>query len=652
MTDKSKARPTAGGHNGRKPAEDQGGFTDHGVAMPVSHASTAAAGVDGKGRNVVMIWLSDCRGSYALALIDAQTGECREYPTPFPLVGGSCSTFQAVLSRKGKYYTHFSSHFVEFDPASEAFTFVGETRSRRAICMTEDDNGVIYSAGHPDSELVSYDPATGRFRDHGIINPQNAMQYHGDMAADDAGWVYCAVGEALSQIVAFDPGSGKAHPLLSDAERVSGICASVLRAVDGKVYGVTNANAWPGTGWYEMHMGKARNIGKSLNVNATRHDQGVFPDGKILKSVDMWDRTFTVEDPATGAKHAVGFKYTSEGAHLTGVAVAPDNSVWGGAAFPMSFFNFQPGSSSWARRKALGQWNCVLNAGGLCYIGAYTNGYLQEWDPTGPWVNTEPGKAGCNPRVLAKCHPDIDRPHCLILHRATDTVVMGGIPGYGYTGGGLLFHERRTGENTLVKHEAILPWHSTMSLAELPDGRLLGGTTTRAGTGGEQKAVEAELYIMDMAGRKIAWHRAVFPGAQEYSQLSPGPRGLVYGLASFLVFEPQRMWEPKRFFVFDPETGEVAHQSDPCDEFGPFCYQQGQRKIVQAPDGRTFLLFKRCVAEIDPVSFKLTKAAEVTTDIFSGGDMLGDRIYFSNGSHLCSCRISSGRHEVTERIPS
>ena len=640
MKDKSKAPAATGGHKVRNPAKDRDGFTDHGVAMPVSHASCVAVTVDGAGRNVILIWLSDHRGTYALAMVDAQTGASREFPTPFPLIKGKSSNANSVLSRKGKYYTHFGYHFLEFDPAKESFTFIGNTPERNAICMIEDDAGVIYSVGHPDSGVVSFDPATRHLHDCGIIDPQDALHYHGYAATDDAGWVYFAVNDARSQIIAFDPRTGTAHPLLSDAERVPGICACVQRCVDGKVYGVTNANAWPGTGYYEIYRGKARNIGKSLNVDVARRGQGGFPDGKVLKNLDMWDRSFTIEDPAAGTKKTLSFTYTSEGSHLMSVAVAPDQSIWGGAAFPMSFFNFQPNSSSWTRHKALGQWNSVLNAGDRGYIGGYINGYLQEWDPARPWVNTEPDKAGCNPRILAKCHPDIDRPHCLVLHRETNTVAMGGIPGYGYTGGGLLLYNRDTGTSTLLKHEELLPWHSTMSLAELPAGRLLGGTTTRAGTGGEQKVAEAELYIFDMTSKKIVWHEAVFPGVQEYSQLCPGPRGLVYGLASFLAFNPQRMEEPKRFFVFDPETRKVLHHADPHDEFGPFCYQQGQRKIVSSPDGRTFLLFKRCVAEIDPVSFRLTKVAETPADIFSGGDILGDRVYFSSGSHLCSCRVA------------
>ncbi len=85
-------------------------------------------------------------------------------------------------------------------------------------------------------------------------------------------------------------------------------------------------------------------------------------------------------------------------------------------------------------------------------------------------------------------------------------------PGYGYTGGGLLFWDRSTAAGTLVRHTDILPEHSTMSLAALPGGRILGGTTTAAGTGGAKKAGEAELYVMDMATKRVEWHEAALPG--------------------------------------------------------------------------------------------------------------------------------------------
>ena len=56
--------------------EDLGnGFLHHGVATPVSNHRGTVATVDGRGRNVVLVWLFDHRGGYALLLIDAETGK-------------------------------------------------------------------------------------------------------------------------------------------------------------------------------------------------------------------------------------------------------------------------------------------------------------------------------------------------------------------------------------------------------------------------------------------------------------------------------------------------------------------------------------------------------------------------------------------------
>ena len=51
------------------------GFRDHGVATPISNHRGTVATVDGEGRNVVLLWLYDHRGGYALLMIDAETGK-------------------------------------------------------------------------------------------------------------------------------------------------------------------------------------------------------------------------------------------------------------------------------------------------------------------------------------------------------------------------------------------------------------------------------------------------------------------------------------------------------------------------------------------------------------------------------------------------
>ncbi len=82
-------------------------------------------------------------------------------------------------------------------------------------------------------------------------------------------------------------------------------------------------------------------------------------------------------------------------------------------------------------------------------------------------------------------------------------MVLAGTPDYGLTGGGLLFWDSEKKQSALLTHNDVLQWQSTMSLVALPNGELLGGTTTAPGTGGERKATQAELYIMDMKTKKV-----------------------------------------------------------------------------------------------------------------------------------------------------
>ncbi len=187
--------------------EDLGnGFFHHGVATPVSNHRGTVATVDAEGRDVVLVWLFDHRGGYALLMIDAETGNSEEIPMPFP-PGGDCP-YASILSSGNRFYTHFNSHFVEFDPEKRAFTFFTKTAPQMAMGMTEDDNGVIWSVTYPNSGVVSFDPATRAFKDHGHVHKENWRQYQRYVAADDTGWVYFGVGSTASHIIAFEPRKG------------------------------------------------------------------------------------------------------------------------------------------------------------------------------------------------------------------------------------------------------------------------------------------------------------------------------------------------------------------------------------------------------------------------------------------------------------
>jgi len=607
-----------------------GGFVDHGVATPMSNHRGTVATVDGNGRDIVLIWLFDHRGGYALLLIDAENGKSEEFPVPFP-PGGDCP-YSSILSSRNRFYTHFNNHFAEFDPEHKAFTFVHETKPQMAMGMTEDDNGVIWSVTYPNSGVVAFDPKTRAFKDYGHVYAQNWAQYQRSVAADDAGWIYFGLGNTASQIVAFDPATGKATPMLAESERKSGI-AYLYRDLDGKVYGQSlRSDNEP---WLQFYKGSRTVIGrhdslrpKSIITGSQALFHADFPDGKKLTKCDLIERRLIVEDPVSHTSKELSFTYTTDGAHIMGVAAAPDGSISGGTAFPMRFFSYAPRTGAWTNHEAYLQCNTVGRQGDRFFVGGYTQGFLLEWDPSRPWVNTTKERTDCNPLFLTDCAPTIYRPHRLLMHPDGKTIVMGGTPDYGLTGGGLLFWDREKRTRVLLTHLDILPQHSTLSLVALPGEKLLGGTTTSPGTGGEKKAVEAELYIMDMDSKKLEWHRAVLPGAQEYSDMCVGPEGLVYGIA-----------DRKRFFVFNAVKRVIVYEKDVAGELGLTFTQQGPRIFIRGSAGEIYLLFVKGIVRLDPATYALTMLAESPAPIDAGGDFLDGRIYFASGSHLYSYKV-------------
>ncbi len=176
---------------------------------------------------------------------------------------------------------------------------------------------------------------------------------------------------------------------------------------------------------------------------------------------------------------------------------------------------------------------------------------------------------------------------------------MGGTPAYGMTGGGLLFWDRSSGQRVLLTHEQVIPQQATMSLVALPGGKLLGGTTTSPGTGGERKAKQAELYVLDEATKRIEWHAPLLPGVQDYTDLCLGPDGLVWGFADRTIF-----------FVFDPASRKVVHQQSIAGEFAATVSHQGPRVFVRGPKEEVYALFVRAIARIEPQGWRINLLAK------------------------------------------
>jgi hypothetical protein len=601
------------------------GFADHGVATPGSMPRGTVATADGLRHPVILSWLMDHRECYELLWLDVLTGKAEEFPLP-SLWGDS--PFASLLSRSNKFYTHFGSHFLEFDPGGRAFTFCQKTAPQMAMSMTEDDQGMIWAATYPRCGVVRFNPKSRELRDYGHVYQQDWPIYPRSVALDDTGWVYVGLGFTATQILALDAKTGIATPLMAERDRGHG-AVDLFRAVDGKVY----AQAQPARNkkWFVLYQGHvvARAprpaAAEPIIAGSQTLFHAVFPDGKRLKTFDLVEQVATVEDPRTHRQKTLHFDYQGEGADVMGVAAAPDGTICGGTCFPMRFFRYDPKADRWTRHAAFGQWNTVARQGDRFFAGVYGGGGLLQWNPSADWVDTEPGQNGCNPAFLTDSAPTINRPHKLLAHPDARTLVLAGTPGYGLTGGGLLFWDRPTATRVVLTHEKLIPQQSTMSLVALPDGKLLGGTTISPGTGGQCKADQAELYLLDLATKRILWHAAAIPGVQNYVDLCLGPDGLVWGFADG--------WQ---FFVFDPAARKIVRRETIEKSWGPTGYNQGPRVFLRGPKDTVYVLFQRAIAQIEPEGWKFRLLARPPVTISTGGDYLDGRLYFAAGSHVYS----------------
>ncbi len=605
------------------PQEGEKGFVDHGVASPVSNHRGIVATVDGSGKNVVLVWLFDHRGSYALLMIDAETGNSEMFRVPF---APADAVYSSILSSDNKFYTFFNSYFLEFDPVRRDFTYYRIATPRAAMSFTEDDSGVIWAATYPNSGLISFNPKTKKLTDYGSKYAQSWAQYPRYLASDQAGWIYFGIGETASQIIAFNPATGKASPMLEEPERKRGI-GYVYRDLDGKVYGKSLRNDTGG--WYEFYEGNRRPAGahtprpKTIITESQALFHRDFQDGKKIKSLDLLTSKLVVEGTAGNQPREVSFTYNTEGALVMGVATAPDQTITGGTAFPMRFFSFNPRTGTFKNEAAYGQFNALARQGDRVYFGVYPQGALLEWNPGASWDAS--GGLKVNPLLLSASSLLIHRPHRIFAHPDGKTVVMSGTPDYGYTGGGLLFWNRAQKQPVLLSDTLVILDQSTMSMAALPDGNLLGGTTTAPGTGGLKKATQAELYLMDIATRRVTWRSPVLPGVQEYRDLFTVSNGRIFGIA-----------DGRTFFVFDPQQKKIVHQENVFARFGTTTGGQSPRIFVAGPEGEIYLLFGKGIVQVDPISFRTTMIAESPVPIHAGGDYLDGRIYFVSGSHLFS----------------
>ncbi len=598
-------------------------FTLHGVAAEVSRSRGAVVVEVGEGEHRLAVWLQDHRGGYGIVLIDPDDGETSFHEMPFSTWD---SPFAVLYSKQGYLYSLFGHHFVEFDPRSGEFTHVESSDDRVAMWMTEGDDGVIWAGNYPDAHMVSFDPNTREYTDYGPVNSENWPQYPRALATDASGWVYTMIGFTRNHLLALEPRTGEVREMVDEDDRVGGN-VTLWRGKDGKVYARMPEEEAP---WLQLSDGRVTVLEGAPPVERAREisdNQGAFfgelPDGREITRLDLPEGWLEVSRDGEETRR-VDFDYPSDGSWIYTLALGPDGRIYGSTGHPLRFFAYEPGRDSfWDTDVRGGHINVMTVQAGKLYGAIYTQGVLIEYEPGREGTADAP-----NPRRLASAGDILLRPHDLLAHSDGRHVIQVGTPGYGRTGGGMMVYDAESEEAEVYGHTDLIEHHSTKALAELPDGNLVGGTTTQPGTGGERIAEECLLYIMEWPSLEIVHKEAILPGVQEIRELLVGPDDLVYGLDN-----------EGTFFVFDWRARELVHTEALSPEYGRVTGGQAPRVWRLGPNGVIYALFREAVVRIEPGTFAHRKLADTPVEVNCGVALHRGRLYFTSGSHLWSYTI-------------
>jgi dienelactone hydrolase len=604
----------------------ESGFADLGIASAVSESRGVATAQDSSGKSLVLTCLLDMSTLGSLLVTDIDSGRTEQVDYPESTRAepwAAWASYASLLSRNGRFYTFAGKVLLEFDIERRRFIFDGVPAASE-LCytgsaMADGPDGRIYGASYPNCHLISFDPATKEMKDYGQLDP--AEQYPDTLAFDSGGWLYCGIGTARMNIVAFNPKTREKRQILKEADRVLGT-AKVFSSADGAVYGEAAGR------WYRMLGGKAQAVAKDsvpqpAPTDAVRYgtQSGRFPDGRELVAHNLPERWMLIRDSRSGTEKKIAIEFRSGGAGISTLALGPDGKIYGSTMHPMHFFSYDPAGrllSDLGPIKDLGGGNiCAMAAQGRFVAGpSYPWGHFHLFDTTKlfrPEDLDDP-----NPIIIAQFEGDISRPRTCLAHPDREHVLMAGFMGYGRTGGGIGIVNLKTGEKQLLTHEQVVPFHSTHTLKALSNGDLIGGTSVLTPGGGHPGAKEGVLYVMDWKTKKVVFQTVPVPGAAEVFSLEVGADDLVYGVTSGL-----------QYFVFDAAKKEIVHR-ERLGDWGELV----RPSFLRGEDGKIYGVFGRAIARIEPGTLKVEKIA--TPPVTIGAGLAIDRglIYFASRANL------------------
>lgn len=366
-------------------------FTEHGTAVPVAQMRGLWAAENAHGNSLVIarstsnVATDTGRSPRGWMLItDIDSGITEQVIMPEDVPSGATYRSFGVHSSNHKLYTNENNVFLEYDLNTREWTFQSRVNAT-ILTMAEGPDATVWIGGVYRPGLFSYNPETQELVDHGRMDDQE--RYLSNIAFDDQGWVYCGIGTARGNIVAFNPATGERRQLVPEERRTTGTGNVWIRA-DGNLYGQIALDG--GRETYRLSGGQATVIQDDElppPIPAEAAGRPLLPDGRIVATYDIAARYMEIYNPADLSNRRIEFDYETEGANMTGggLVAGPDGKIYVNTSHPAYFACYDPDTDVLSQFPDPHAQHALTTTGQLIIGGQYTGGTLWVFDTTKPW---------------------------------------------------------------------------------------------------------------------------------------------------------------------------------------------------------------------------------------------------------------------------
>lgn len=617
-------------------------------------AQTTGLTTDSAGRTIALFGSNG--QPVVFSAVDVSTGE-RLMQQNMP---GASMTWSYASAADGTTYIGTSRGGLwQFDP--DALTLeqiqddpLGETH---LYSMDMHDDGRVFIGTYPGGKVLSYDPSTDEWDDHGAISGdvsyakklvvEGDTVYVGSQARIGLWTMDLTTGEtteiALPQehqdetginslgvfgdtlfaltgpsrtLLVHDLATGEWTHSIDDVANRKMAEPRWVSTPDGDRYetyyqdrGSLEVRA------FDLNTGEIRSVGFTIELNSMNWywaevDRDGFPGDSLVGTTQRG--TISAWNPETDDVHQFMGDFAPSLAFVRSLNDGPDGNIYFGGYASHGLVRYSPDSGDVETLPGPGQMERLGSNGDDLMIGGYGHGA-----PTTDFDTTQPWEWGTNPGPWVYLGDEQER-ITAIEPVAPALTALGSYPVKGEIGGSLAFydHEQRTTET----YRNIIQDQTVVSLA-YQDGLLYGGTSISTGLGTEPTTSEGHLFVYDVEKRELVMSMVPVAGDKHVARLAFDDDGILWGMTGTTLF------------AFDPQTREIVEEIVFDKRTDKDLYIVGRE--FEWVDDR-FVGYSRCrLFEFDPSTQEISTLREKNANTCNGlGVDDQGRYYYGAGTHI------------------